>query len=442
MGAGIQVLPSLREWETRTFKGVSLSAADRALVDRLGAAKGKRIQIDELREGLRVSARSWVGVVRLDSVEIRILPKLAGDQLGLVRLIEFTSGFKESWFLDTEAAVEAAGDSLLDLIALLFAHATERVVRRGLLADYIEREEDLRVVRGRTLADRQILERFGQLDRIICRFDELEHDVDENRLLLAALRVAARRVETPGVHRRIGRLRAILEPICDPSEVDLRGLRSAITYNRLNAHYERAHSLAWLVLDALGVDDLMAAGSTQSFAFLLDMNLLFERFVERLFQQVLVPAGYRVDSQVSHSSIIRNVTTEKNYSRVIPDLLVQRRHPAGRRLVVDAKYKLYDERRIDPSDIYQMFVYAFALSSTGAHTQHPEHGVPTAVLVYPSSGPSGKEVLMEVRPPQSLPGARVLAIGIPIPAALDELLSLRQGPVCERIESLVEAMLS
>jgi 5-methylcytosine-specific restriction enzyme subunit McrC len=272
---GIRVLHALREWETRTFQGITLSDTDRALVARLGEGGEGRLQIDELRDGLRVRARSWVGVVRLETVEIRIVPKLAGDQVGLVRLLEFTSGLEGLWRFDTEAAVEVAGDSLLDLVALLFAEATEGVVRRGLMAGYIEREEDLGVVRGRILADRQILERFGRLDRIICRFDELEHDVDENRLLLAALRVAARRVQTPSVHRRLGRLRAVLEPVCDPSGLDLRALRREITYNRLNAHYERAHALAWLVLDALGIDDLLALGSTRSFAFLLDMNLLF-----------------------------------------------------------------------------------------------------------------------------------------------------------------------
>lgn len=38
--------------------------------------------------GLRVRARSWVGIVRLDKVEVRIMPKLAGEMLGLVRLLE------------------------------------------------------------------------------------------------------------------------------------------------------------------------------------------------------------------------------------------------------------------------------------------------------------------------------------------------------------------
>ena len=66
------------------------------------------------------------------------------------------------------------------------------------------------MVRGRILADRQLLERFGQLDRIVCRFDELEHDVVENRLLAATLQIAFSRVTSPNLHRRIARLRAVL----------------------------------------------------------------------------------------------------------------------------------------------------------------------------------------------------------------------------------------
>jgi len=420
---------------------VRLSPQDRALATRLGDEGEGRVQIEELREGLRIRARSWIGVIRLKTVEIRILPKLAGDHLGLVQLLEFASGLEGLWRLNAEAAVDVAGANLLDLVALLFAEATESVVRRGLLAGYVEREEDLRVVRGRILADRQVLERFGQLDRIICRFDELEHDVDENRLLVAALRVAARRVRTPSVHRRLGRLRAILEPICDPDQLDLRELRRSLSYNRLNSHYESAHDLAWMVLDTLGIDDILASGSTSSFAFLLDMNLLFERFVERFTTTVLNRNEFRVDSQVVHSSIVWNTGTEKPYSRVIPDLVVRRRGPSQARLVVDAKYKLYDERRLDPSDIYQTFLYAYALSSKVPRSLSGQSGLPTALLAYPASSSGGREVHLEVRPLRERAGARVLAIGIPIPAALAEVRSGSPGPISNRVQSLVAELL-
>ena len=97
--------------------------------------------------------------------------------------------------------LEASGDSLFELFVLLFVEAGERVLRRGLLSGYVEREDALPMARGRILGDRQVLERFGQLDRIICRFDELEHDVVENRLLCAALRVASPRVTSAELRR-------------------------------------------------------------------------------------------------------------------------------------------------------------------------------------------------------------------------------------------------
>src|SRR5206468_8367732 len=100
-------------------------------------------------------------------------------------LLECVSGLEGLWRTGGETSISVAGDSLFDLVALLFAEACEGVVRRGLLADYVQHEDALPVVRGRILPDRQILRRFGQLDRIHCRFDELEHDVDENRVIAA-----------------------------------------------------------------------------------------------------------------------------------------------------------------------------------------------------------------------------------------------------------------
>jgi len=148
-----------------------------------------------------------------------------------------------------------------------------------------------------------------------------------------------------------------------------------------------------------------------------------------------------VESQVVHTSIIWNLTTQKPYSRVIPDLLIQRRGSESRRLAIDAKYKLYDQRRIDPSDIYQTFLYAYALSSPAGRTQQASEGVPTALLIYPSSISTNKEVLLEVRPLRSSPGARVLAVGVPIPQALEELGNVTRGPVLERLESLVAELM-
>ena len=160
------------EWQTRLAEGQGLSEADQRLKQDLEAGEEGRLLVDELRTGVRVTARSWVGVVRFERFEVRVVPKLAGDNLGLVEMIEFATGLSALRRSASTRTLQAEGAGLLDLIALLLAEATEVVLRGGLLADYVEREDDLPVVRGRLLADQQMLRRFGRVDRLVCRFDE------------------------------------------------------------------------------------------------------------------------------------------------------------------------------------------------------------------------------------------------------------------------------
>ena len=81
---GVRRLGPLTEWTSEVYHGVALTSEDRAVVEKLSALADDRLQIEELRQGLRVRTRSWVGVVRLPTIEIRIVPKVTGDLIGLV----------------------------------------------------------------------------------------------------------------------------------------------------------------------------------------------------------------------------------------------------------------------------------------------------------------------------------------------------------------------
>src|SRR5262245_36225350 len=270
------------EWQTVLLDGQTLSDSDQRLKQDLEAGDEGRLRIDELRTGVRITARAWVGVVRFEHFEVRVVPKLAGDNLGLVEMIEFATGLDALRRSSSTRTLQAEGAGLLDLIALLLAEASEAILRGGLLADYVEREDDLPVVRGRLLADHQVLRRFGRIDRLMCRFDEHEQDILENQLLAAALGQCSTRVSHEAVKRRVRRQLAIFQEVCRPDEMDLEAARREITYQRLNEYYRDAHRLAWLLLDGLGTKDLLARGEPRCFAFLIDMSRLFEMFVYRL----------------------------------------------------------------------------------------------------------------------------------------------------------------
>jgi len=424
----------IAEWKTRFVEGASLSETDRRLAEELAAGEAGRLIVEELRSGVRVSATSWVGVARFEQFEVRVIPKLAGGDLGLVEMIEFASGLDALRRNSGARTLATEGANLFDLVALLLAEECERLARGGLLADYVETEDELPAVRGRLLGDRQVLKRFGRVDRVVCRYDELEQDVVENQILAAALELCARRVKDEAVRLRVGRLHTLFAGVCSPEKLNPEAARRQLTYNRLNAHYSDPHALAWLVLDGLrALKDIYTPGRARSFAFLLDMNLIFERFVYRLFEKLFGGAAYAVEYQRADRSIVWDADRNRPYSRVIPDLLVRSKQPPFRRLAVDAKYKLYDERKVAPGDVYQSFLYAYAYGQEKGESE----STPTSLIVYPSSSGSPRAVRLRVRNSSKIAGAEIYALGLPVPESLRELKTSGLGLSLSELEHLV-----
>lgn len=423
------VLPihSLVEWQTLLLPpNLTLTAEDRQLAASLVGGEAGRLEIDELREGIRIRARSWVGVIRFQNFEIRIVPKLAGGQAGLVQMLTLTSGFNALRRNRGQRYLSIAENAhLFDLLALLFAEACERTIQGGLLHDYVEREADLPVLRGRLLVGQQVRQHYGRVDRLACRYDDHLTDIVENQILAAALTVCRSRVSHSSVRLHIHRLHALFTAVCTANALaDWRNARSTMHYHRLNEHYREAHDLAWLLLDGMGIDDLLSGDQTRSFAFLLDMNQLFERFMVRFVEHALAQEVYRVETQKRDRSVIWDLSQQRPYTHITPDILVQAGN--GRRLAVDAKYKLYDERQLSTADIYQSFLYAYAYSDTNSQR-------PAALLLYPASKPGERPVYLQIRGRAQVIKADLSALAISIPQAIAEINDAVIGPVSKAL---------
>jgi 5-methylcytosine-specific restriction enzyme subunit McrC len=415
-------LVELSEWDERFIPNAALSPRDRRLADEL--LRLRRMTIDELTSGLRIRSQSWVGLIRFESFDLRVVPKLADGNIRLVQMLALTGGLKAAW---QSAAIrtlrpERTAD-LLDLLSGLLVRECERILAGGVLHDYIEREDALNVVRGRFLADRQWRTRFGQFDLLECRYDDHDSDIDENRLLAFVLGASRRLVRDVPLRRRALSLYEQFASICG-EDIDPRDLRSRLVYHRLNSHYAGAHELCWLILDAMGVADLLAPGALQNRVFLIDMNLLFERFVQKLIEFSL-GTSCRVQYQMKTRTVLWEVDRDRPYSSVIPDFVLVR--PGGGGVAVDAKYK--PTPKLDNADIYQCFLYAQAFDSPGQGSR--------AYLVVPSLSGAIEHSQLDVRNTQGAKKARLHRIGIPVAAAVDELLSAARGQITTGLGSIL-----
>jgi len=430
----------LNEWQTVKEPSLGLKEVDRKLANRLAGDGGKRcLIIEELREGLQIEARSWVGVVRFTDFDICVEPKLAGNNIQLVEMVEYATGLNALKRFSRERSLQTEDVNLFDLIALLLTESCSSLVKEGLQSDYVVREDVLPVLRGRLLADRQLLKQFGRVDHLECRYDEHETDIPENQLLAAALEICSQRVKNDLVRRHVRHLLMTFKQVCDPSNINLSLLRETFSYTRLNEHYRKAHTLAWLVFDGLGIHDLLRSGMTDSFVFLIDMNLLFEQFLGRALNTLCSRRNLHVRYQLKNRSILWNGFKNKPYSGIIPDFLIDDPSASDKTkscLPIDAKYKLYDELKVGNEDIYQCFLYAFAYEQSQAKR------LPQAILLYPGTKNVASEQVIEIRNMSSSILGKVYAMSVHIPSLLQEVTKNVQGVASNMIVDRINQALN
>ncbi len=417
----------LREWERRDRISVGdLSDADRRLGERLSQGEGQ-LTVEELRDGIRLSATSWIGVVRFESFEVRVVPKHVGGDLGVLEMLDYASGLNALSRLPVARRLALEGASLLDLIAWLLTEECDRIVRDGLLQDYVTHEEMLPMLRGRLRMADQMLRRFGRLDQLECLFDELETDILENKVLAYALGTVRQVSRHEAVRARASRLHQILSEACDPGGLDVETAERDLWYHRRNEHYRIAHRLALLLLRRLAIRDPFAAAPDRSFAFLIDMNRLFEDFVTQLLRDAFAGTSVAVRAQPRDRTLVRDDATGRPYAAAIPDVLLEW-HTDGvrRRIPVDAKYKLYDEQKLQPGDVYQTFFYAYAYSRRSSESPS------SAFILYPGSSTS-PGTRLRVQDDMAIQSVAIRALPVDVPQAL---AAIRESRV-RQLDSLV-----
>lgn len=413
------------EYEKKRKSGLEPSRAD------LEAAESeeltKRIRLRWLRNGdLEIQADSHVGVVNLDSVSVQVRPKLAGSELGVLQMLDYAAGIDS--LRDIGRLQElGTGLNLRDLVCLLLVRECKKLLRHGLRRDYVRREEALPVVRGRLLVDRQVMHRFGRLDRLECRYDERSGDIDDNRLCAAALDLAARTAQAPHVAAEARRLAADFGTECATSGFDAHAAADRLAYHRANEHYRDAHRWARMLLGRTSFSDLYTGSGGTAPAFMIDMNRLFEDFVTRLLRDAAAGTGISVRPQETLYGAIRK--DGRQYTTVTPDVQLVRGHgPDAWRRPVDAKYKLYGDKRISTADLYQGFAYAQMLGGPVP---------PTGFLMYATDRDLPSETIGLHH--RDAVVARVISLAVNVRAFLGHMAAGETPPLLTELRELISA---
>jgi len=315
--------------------------------------KDKITILDLYKKGIQIQSQQFIGVAEFENFTVSIFPKTSLEQKNLIRLLEYAFDLKHIEIKENELKFEEE-DFLRELINIFFVKQCELILKQGLLKRFVTNEGNLRYLRGKLLVQKQILNNMKFNLKFACRFSDLEYDNLENQILLYALRICYKVTKIHHLKKAIRKLIYQLSSVVSDVPVVIYDI-DKVTYDRFNKHYEDTHKLGRLILESTGIGDIYSPGKIAQIGktFFVDMNKVFEKFLERLLIEHLNPpyGEWYVEPHLTRTAW----KAERGYDvKIDPDILL-RHKDTGEKLIVDAKYK----KKISNDDMYQ---FAFYLS--------------------------------------------------------------------------------
>lgn len=381
------------EHQTVTFEW---NDRDLALLEKMRKTSGTEVLRAVTKNGKRaIQAFQHVGVVRLGNRTIQILPKMykhhAADKqiktkeatANLLRMLSY-AGELDVRELEIAQLMRQA-DDWFEILTHLFATHLREEWCRGAFRTYQNVEARLPVLKGKWRLSEQ-LKRPDQQHAFTVEFDEFTADNRLNRVFRFVVERLWKLTNDYDNRRILGELRQWMEEVTLlPSITPTDTTTSQLT--RLNEHYRQLLNLARLFLDRGSLN--FSTGDLSSFTFVLDMNVLFEKFtaefIRRNSQQILSEELSKCQLLPQTRGATRYLASreQKQFFHTKPDLAFC--YGKEFRLLIDTKYKRLNEADrklgVSQSDFYQMHAYAHLYKCN------------RVILLYPQfagDGPLGK----------------------------------------------------
>ncbi len=281
------------------------------------------------------------------------------------------------------AAEDASG--VVDLLARVLCNGTAYVLRKGLDRGHVEREDEIRGVRGKLLMGPSLRRRLLPNAMARCVFDELSHDVLHNRILKTTVR---RLITTRGLDRDIESdlVRVYRRLPADVNEIDIAPRDfDRVRLSRNTLFYGFLMQVCRLIHENLLPDEGTGAYLFRDFVRdEVKMRLLFEAFVRNFYKHEA--EGFKVYRQG-----IRWHTSEPGeddaFLPVMETDTCLEEKLGTRKIVVETKFKgqvlseHYGARKVNTQNLYQLFAYLKNLEAEGGPDAYCE-----GVLLYASPG--------------------------------------------------------
>lgn len=287
-----------------------------------------------------LKAKQYCGILNFNNQDFYILPKIANhnDEKDVEQNLNiFIYMLMYAYDVNllnenTSLSENLKSNNILEVFVQMFANGLLQELKKGMYKKYITEQDNLSVLKGKYLINENLKYNFTK-NKIYCEYDEFSPNNSLNQFFLYAVKYLQKFVKDKKLLKQC-------ELIFDEVEyksVDINKLND-VHFNRLNQRFKTSFEIAILLLKQ---SIPLFSQDKKSFAFLFDMNVLFEKFIARIVKEL------DSNAKIQNSDNFGDLTLK-------PDIIVK-----SKNLIIDCKYKkIHIDKLIDRNDRYQMYVYA------------------------------------------------------------------------------------
>lgn len=250
-------------------------------------------------------------------------------------------------------------DNIHDLLAAILSKGLAQQLKQGLYREYITRNEDLSMLRGKINIMESVKLKIARKQRLSCEYDELSENNIFNQILktTAKLLIAQPTVKA----ERKAELKKEMLFFANIDEIDAKSIKwSTLRFQHNNQNYVMLLNICHLVLDSLLYSDQQGQYKLMNFLDEQRMCRLYEKFILEYYRYHYKGILSADSSQVKWKDVEGETTFLPTMQT---DIMLKQKHQ-GKTLIIDAKYYSktmqngqYNTTTFHSHNMYQIYTY-------------------------------------------------------------------------------------
>lgn len=338
--------------------------------------------------------QNFVGTIPLDDFQIEILPKIPlvennieAEKIRFLEILQSIDYFKEKIFSNSK--IEIIDTSILEIFIYLFIEEVEKIVKKGLIYKYVDKNENLNIFKGKLDINNHIRYNFSHKEKFFMKFDEFSVNSLENIIIKLSIQKLKKVSINPKNKENLNKIGHHFENV-SILENSIENLKY-LTFDRMNDYYKNAIQWSKIFLDNQS-SSIFSTNNGEIASILFPMETIFENYIANKLVNIIQEKSYSEllfkiqDSSCSiFSSIsLNNTKINNNILRIRPDIVIKNKN-TKEIFILDTKWKvlnkLDDKFKISTEDIYQMLAYVKTYNDRNKNN----YTCKKAYLIYPAT---------------------------------------------------------